>query len=263
MSSSKERRLKSLSIISQLATQGFVTLPDTPDWRHRFQIKSGTSARMYMIGRHRGAAVWVCSCMGFRSGRRCKHIQSVWHVLVAADEFDGIAAAAGRDRSIDFGVPWLPLPDDIFYARFPHVAVGHRPFGSETYPQYDLSEGRGSRAEWAKVSEEILAKFGVRPEDYTTYAKQHDNARANPNSKSRTKQARARYPKASTSTAKRDPLLEALGLSEVPPTLAEFKTAARKRLMETHPDRGGSAAAFRSVYAAYETLALRIFGVMV
>jgi curved DNA-binding protein CbpA len=217
-----------------------------------------------MIGRHRGAGVWVCSCMGFRSVRRCKHLQSAWHVLVAVDEFDGIATGTERGWPIDFGVPWLPLPDDdIFYARFPHVAVGQRPFGSDSYPQYDLSEGRGSRAEWAKVSEEILAKFGVRPEDYTTYAKQHDNARARPNSKSRAKQARADYQRASSSPPRRDPLIEALGISEVPHTLAEFKTAARKRYMETHPDRGGSAEAFRIVYAAYEALALRVFGVKV
>src|ERR1700722_15082995 len=101
---------------------------------------------MYMIGRHRGAGVWVCSCMGFRSGRRCKHLQSVSHVLVTVDKFDGIATDTEGGWPIDFGVSWLPLADDdIFYAQFPHVAVGDRPFGSDAYPHYDNSDGRGSR----------------------------------------------------------------------------------------------------------------------
>ena len=202
--------------------------------------------------------------MGFRSGHHCKHLQSVWHVLAAVDKLDRVVRGAKSGWPIDFGVPWLPLPDDdMFYARFPYVSVGQRPFGPDSYPQYDQSEGRGSRAEWAKVSEEILAKFGVHPEDYTTYAKQHDNTRANSNSKSRGRASRANYQRASSTPPRRDPLIEALGIGELPPTLAEFKTAARKRIMDTHPDRGGSAEAFRSVYAAYETLALRIFGVKV
>jgi len=251
------------SIISHLATQGFVSFPDNLDWKHRFQIKSGTSARIYMIGRHRVAGVWVCSCPGFRSGRHCKHLRAVWQVLVAVDGFDGVARDADNRWAVDFGVPWLPLPDDdIFYARHPHVAIGQRPFGTESYPQYDQSEGRGSRGEWAKVSEEILTKLGVRPEDFTTYAKQHGDGRTTPNSKSRADRG-AKHQRARTAPPRHDPLMKTLGISEVPRNLAEFKTAARIRIMNSHPDHGGSAEEFRTVWAAYETLALRIFGVRV
>lgn len=217
-----------------------------------------------MIGRHRASKVWVCSCMRTRSGYRCKHLQAVWHVLVAIDGFDGIVTAVKSSSPMGFAETYLPLPDDdIFYAIFPHIAVGQRPFELDGYLQYDHSKERGSRAEWAKASEEILAKFGVRSEDYTTYANQHENARANPNSKTRAKQSRAKHQSASSTPAQRDPLMQTLGLCEVPPTLAEFKTVARKRIMETHPDLGGSEEAFRGVYAAYETLAHRIFGVRV
>jgi hypothetical protein len=100
---------------SLLAAQGFVTFPDTSDWMHRFQIKSGTSARVYMIGRHRATGVWVCSCMGFRSSHHCKHLRSAWHVLAAVDKLEGAQGGAQSSRDVDFEMPWLPLPDDDFF----------------------------------------------------------------------------------------------------------------------------------------------------
>lgn len=201
--------------------------------------------------------------MGFRSGsgRHCKHLRSAWHVLITVDKFDGIMTVPSNARPIDFGVPWLPLPDDdIFHAQFPNIPLGQRPFGSDSYyPQYDRSEARGSKAEWARVSAELLSKFGVNPEDYTTYANQQGHPESNSNSKARASASNNRYQKAPSTPPRRDPMLETLGLTETPATLAEFKAAARKRIMDTHPDRGGSAEAFRTVYMAYETLAFRLF----
>ena len=48
--------------------------------------------------------------------------------------------------------------------------------------------------------------------------------------------------------------LQILGLT-FPFTLQELKRAYRKRALETHPDSGGTAEAFRSVHTAYQTLA--------
>ena len=48
--------------------------------------------------------------------------------------------------------------------------------------------------------------------------------------------------------------LKILGLT-FPFTLQELKRAYRKRALETHPDSGGTAEAFRSVHTAYQTLA--------
>ena len=47
--------------------------------------------------------------------------------------------------------------------------------------------------------------------------------------------------------------LQILGLT-FPFTLQELKSAYRRRAIETHPDNGGTAEAFRSVHTAYQTL---------
>ena len=53
--------------------------------------------------------------------------------------------------------------------------------------------------------------------------------------------------------------LKILGLT-FPFTLQELKKADRQRVLETHPDSGSTAEAFRSVQAAYQTLAISLQG---
>lgn len=60
----------------------------------------------------------------------------------------------------------------------------------------------------------------------------------------------------SGSKAKKDPSLEALGLSKKP-SKQELKSAYHKAAMAAHPDKGGSAEKFRKVNAAYEALKKR------
>jgi hypothetical protein len=59
-----------------------------------------------------------------------------------------------------------------------------------------------------------------------------------------------------SSAAARPSAFQILGLS-ARATMEEVKRAYRKCALETHPDRGGSAEAFRAVQAAYETISRR------
>jgi hypothetical protein len=54
-----------------------------------------------------------------------------------------------------------------------------------------------------------------------------------------------------TSTANQPSIWDTLGL-KAHATSAEIKSAYKKRALETHPDRGGSAADFRALQSAYE-----------
>lgn len=64
--------------VEQIASQiGSTLLPDNKQWTNRFQIKSGSSDRLYVIAQQRADGAWGCSCPGWRHHRRCKHLTDV------------------------------------------------------------------------------------------------------------------------------------------------------------------------------------------
>lgn len=52
-------------------------LPDTNTHVNRFQIKSGSSERLYTIAQSRSGLWWACSCPGWISRKKCKHLESM------------------------------------------------------------------------------------------------------------------------------------------------------------------------------------------
>lgn len=70
--------------VEAIATQiGSNLLPDNERWTNRFQVKSGSSERLYIIAQQRTDGVWGCSCPGWRHHRRCKHLIDVLQRLTA------------------------------------------------------------------------------------------------------------------------------------------------------------------------------------
>jgi hypothetical protein len=49
-------------------------LPDNRDYTNRFEIKSETSNRKYIVSQHITKRHWCCSCMGWIRFRKCKHL---------------------------------------------------------------------------------------------------------------------------------------------------------------------------------------------
>jgi hypothetical protein len=49
-------------------------LADNALWECRFEIKSSSSNRVYIIARNKQSKKWGCSCPGFLSNRKCKHL---------------------------------------------------------------------------------------------------------------------------------------------------------------------------------------------
>lgn len=52
-------------------------LPDNDQWQNRFEIKSETSDRVYIVAQNKKKRHFGCSCPGFKRHRRCKHLEAL------------------------------------------------------------------------------------------------------------------------------------------------------------------------------------------
>ena len=56
---------------------GGTLLPNNDVWTNRFQVKSSSSSRLYVIAQRRTDKIWGCSCPGWINYRKCKHLTDV------------------------------------------------------------------------------------------------------------------------------------------------------------------------------------------
>lgn len=54
-----------------------IMLPSNDQWENRFYIRSESSNRIYVVAQNKKSRFWGCSCPGWRSHRRCKHLESI------------------------------------------------------------------------------------------------------------------------------------------------------------------------------------------
>jgi len=52
-------------------------LPDNDQWKNRFQIRSSSSNRIYVIAQHKTKKHWGCSCPGWKIHRNCIHLKEL------------------------------------------------------------------------------------------------------------------------------------------------------------------------------------------
>ena len=52
-------------------------LPDNTQFENRFEVKSETSNRIYVIAQSKTGRWWGCGCNGWIRWRKCKHLKAV------------------------------------------------------------------------------------------------------------------------------------------------------------------------------------------
>lgn len=57
--------------------KGTNTLPDWKGWTNRFEVRSETSGRVYVVSQNERHRHWGCSCPGWRTHRKCKHLTAL------------------------------------------------------------------------------------------------------------------------------------------------------------------------------------------
>ena len=58
----------------QIRPSGAIALPDNLQWTQRFEIRSESSNRIYIIARNKASGKFACSCPGYIIHRKCKHL---------------------------------------------------------------------------------------------------------------------------------------------------------------------------------------------
>ena len=77
-----------------MKTQGLEVLPDNNQYKNRFNIKSESSNRLYVVAQRLSDGEWTCSCPGWiiakkgHNGRTCKHIKTLAPMLNAVEEIE-------------------------------------------------------------------------------------------------------------------------------------------------------------------------------
>ena len=52
-------------------------LPDNAQWKHRFEVRSESSGRIYIVSQNINKGHMGCSCPGWRRHRTCKHLNAL------------------------------------------------------------------------------------------------------------------------------------------------------------------------------------------
>ncbi len=73
--------MTSRAMVAFANAHGVDILPDNTQWTNRFEIRSETSSRVYTVAQRKSDKSWGCSCPGWKSHRRCKHLNSMMPAL--------------------------------------------------------------------------------------------------------------------------------------------------------------------------------------
>ena len=68
---------------------GALRLPDNDQWTNRFEIKSSSSNRVYIVAQHKKNRYWGCSCPGWKSHKHCHHLREM-HIPADMKPFEAI-----------------------------------------------------------------------------------------------------------------------------------------------------------------------------
>ena len=52
-------------------------LPDDKTYENKFNVKSESSGRLYVVSQHIAKRHWCCSCPSWITRRKCKHLTAI------------------------------------------------------------------------------------------------------------------------------------------------------------------------------------------
>jgi len=64
-------------VVKKPDEKGLAFLPENSQYKNRFEIKSESSNRLYVVAQHKKTGIWSCSCPGWIIHRHCKHLRAL------------------------------------------------------------------------------------------------------------------------------------------------------------------------------------------
>lgn len=75
-----------MSDLIKAMPNGLQFLPESKQWKNRFEVRSETSNRLYVIAQNKTTGKWGCSCPGWIVHRHCKHLKAVETVIKVIEQ---------------------------------------------------------------------------------------------------------------------------------------------------------------------------------
>jgi hypothetical protein len=82
---------------------GSISLPDNDQWDMRFEIRSESSGRIYIIARNKKSSKFACSCPGWKRWRVCKHLTEGCGLNFSQIHGHNLTDQRSRQRAISGG----------------------------------------------------------------------------------------------------------------------------------------------------------------
>jgi hypothetical protein len=79
---------------------GAIRLPDNDQWTSRFEIKSETSNRKYIIAQNKKTGKYACSCPSYCTRRYCKHLTQGCNLSLSQIHGNGMIEQPPKRKSL-------------------------------------------------------------------------------------------------------------------------------------------------------------------
>lgn len=66
-----------MSSLPTIRVSQSLRLPDNRQWTNRFEIRSSSSNRIYVVAQNIAKRHWACSCPGWIGHRNCRHLKAL------------------------------------------------------------------------------------------------------------------------------------------------------------------------------------------
>lgn len=142
-------------------------LPDNDRYTNRFNIKSESSNRLYVVAQNKANGQWSCSCMGWIRYRKCKHLGTLQPLLTDVSgsmssnnsspkkKVKRIAAPAAKSSRKTAVEKEEEIPD------IPDMEIETDPFADKKEKWVKILDGRQYGKEISKKEEKEAKKDGI------------------------------------------------------------------------------------------------------